>query len=380
MEEHEVAIVGAGPAGSVCAKELAKAGVDVALFDHSHPREKPCGGVVTYRVLDEFKIPRKAYETKVDWLILENQKGDRVEIHKKNTAVLVMRQKFDHYLLKDALKENIKFYKEKVIKISKKNDKWLLETNKNKIMAKTLIGADGCPSLVRNTVFEPIPKEHLGHCAGYHIPHDREHISKKFLNAMELYFLGPPYLNIGYVWIFPKFKDITVGIGARLGIPSLTESLNRFIKLHPAAKRLNIPKKMNLHSHLIPAISNPKFYNLPTTGRNWALIGDAAGHVNSITGEGIYYAMAGGKLAAHSYIKGDIKSYETAWGEKFGGDLRLAAKLQKWFYTPSVINNVIRYSKVSGRLRNLIYNLLVPRESYDNSLSSLSSILLKMVP
>lgn len=360
MEEHEVAVVGGGPAGSVCAKELAKAGVDVALFDHSHPREKPCGGAITGRIFDDFKIPRKAYETKVDWLILENQKGDRVEIYHKNMGILVMRQKFDHYLLKEALKEKPSFYEEKVTKISKKNGGWLLETNKNKIMAKTLIGADGCPSLVRKTVLEPIPKEHLGHCAGYHIPHDREHISKKFSNVMELYFLGPPYLNIGYVWIFPKFKDITVGIGARVGTTGLTESLDKFMQLHPAAKRLNIPKKLNLHSHLVPAISNPKFFDLPTTGKDWLLIGDAAGHVSSITGEGIYYAMEGGKLAAESYLKGNINLFEKAWRAKFGHELYRRAKLQKWFYTPLITNNLIKFARINKTLQNVLYKLIVP--------------------
>ncbi len=362
MEEHEVAIVGAGPAGSVCAKELAKAGVDVALFDHSHPREKPCGGAVTYRVLNEFKIPKKAYENKIDWLILENQKGDRVEIYRKNTGIMVMRQKFDHYLLKEALKEKPSFYEEKVTKISKKNDKWLIETNKNKIIVKTLIGADGCPSLVRQIVSEPIPKEHLGHCAGYHIPYDLENTSKKFSNVMELYFLGPPYLNIGYVWIFPKFKDITVGIGVRIGTPALTESLNKFLKLHPAAKRLNIFKKMKLHSHLVPMISNKRFFDLPSSGKNWMLIGDAAGHVNAITGEGIYYAMMGGKLAANAYLNKNISLYEKAWREKYGSELRFAARLQKWFYTPQITNNVIRLAKSNRLIRKKLYRLIAHQD------------------
>ena len=358
MEEHEVAIVGAGPAGSVCAKELAKAGVDVVLFDHSHPREKPCGGAITGRIFDDFKIPRKAYETKVDWLILENQKGDRVEIYHKNMGILVMRQKFDHYLLKEALKEKPSFYEEKVTKISKKNGKWLLETNKNKIMAKTLIGADGCPSLVRKTVLKSIPKEHLGHCVGYHIPHKREHISKKFSKAAELYFLGPPYINLGYVWIFPKFKDITVGIGARIGTMKLTESLNNFMQLHPAAKRLSIPKKLNLHSHLVPMISSPRFYDLPTTGLDWMLIGDAAGHVDAITGEGIYYAMMDGKLAASAYLKNSIDSYEVLWKQKFESELKNAARLQKWFYTPLITNTVIKLAK-SKFVKALLFNLIM---------------------
>jgi len=369
MEEHEVAIVGAGPAGSVCAKELAKAGVDVVLFDHSHPREKPCGGAINGRIFKEFKIPKKAYETKVDWLILENQKGDRVEIHEKNLGIMVMRKKFDQYLLKEALKEGPSFYEEKVTKISKKNDKWLLETSKNKIMAKTLIGADGCNSLVRKTVLMPIPPQYLGHGVGYHIPHKKEHVSKKFKNALELYLLGSPYMNTGYVWMFPKIDIISVGIGAKVGTPNLVESLHKFMKLHPAANRLNIPKKLKLHAHLVPFVSNPKFYDLPTTGSNWALIGDAAAHVNPLTAEGIYYAMLDGKLASKAYINGDIKLYENAWRKKFGSDMYIGAQLQKWFYSPKITNTVIKLAKRSKRVQTLLRNLVAPLESYEKSLS-----------
>jgi len=358
MQHHEVAIVGAGPAGSVCAMELAKAGVDVALFDHSHPREKPCGGAISARVLSEFKISKKAYETEFDFLILENQKGDKIEICHKGMGILVMRQKFDQYLLNKALKEEPTFYKEKVTKISKKNDEWLLKTNKNIITAKKLIGADGVNSLVRKTVSEPISKEHLGHCVGYHIPHKNEHISEKFSKAVELYFVGPPDLNIGYIWIFPKFQDITIGIGAKIGTPKLTNSLNRFLELHPAAKRINIPKELKLHSHLVPMISNPKFYDLPTSGENWMLIGDAAGHVNSISGEGVYYAMIGGKLAAKAYAEEEIYSYEEMWKKKFGYELRRGAFLQQWFYKPIIINNIIKLAKRSNIIRNYLYNLI----------------------
>lgn len=365
MEYHDVAVVGGGPAGSVCASELAKSEVDVVLFDHSHPREKPCGGAITERIFKEFIIPKKIIEKYVDWLILENQKGDSIKIYKKRMGAFVMRKKFDHYWFKQALKTNLTFYEEKVNKIIKNKNHWILKTNKRKIKSKILVGADGCPSLVRKTVFKPIPKNLLGHCVGYHLSHKKEHIEKKFSNALELYFLGEPYVDTGYIWIFPKIDYVTVGIGARLGTKNLKQSLDKFISLHPAAKRLYKISFDNLHSHLIPEISDSNFFNLPTTGENWVLIGDAAGHVNPITGEGIYYAMVGGKLAAKAYLDGNIRLFENYWRQKYGGDMYYGARLEKWFYKNTIIGSLIKLSEKNNAIKDILYNLINPPSSYD---------------
>jgi geranylgeranyl reductase family protein len=370
MEYHEVAIVGGGPAGSTCASELAKNGVDVALFDHSHPREKPCGGAISGRIFEDFKFPKNIIERHIDWLILENQNGIKTKIFRKNMGIVVMRKKFDYYLFNQA-KKFANIIEERVIDVKKDGNFWKIRTNDKKFKTKILIGADGCSSLVRKKVFKPIHKNLLGHCVGYHLPHKKEYIEKKFLNALELYFIGKPYVNIGYVWIFPKSEHVTIGIGARLGTENMKQSLDKFIDLHPAANRLSkiSLRNIKIHSHLVPAISDANFFNLPTTGKNWILIGDAAGHVNPITGEGIYYAMTGGKLAAKSYLEGDIKLFEIFWRKKYGSDLYYGARLQKLFYNSNFTNKLIDESKKSKILQELILNVICPQVSYKDFLN-----------
>ena len=122
MEYHEVAIVGGGPAGSICSYEMAKNGIDIALFDDSHPREKPCGGAITGRIFKEFVIPKKIIDRYVNWLILENQKGDSVKIYKRKMGIFVMRRKFDYYWFNRARKTDLTFFKERVKKIKKENN------------------------------------------------------------------------------------------------------------------------------------------------------------------------------------------------------------------------------------------------------------------
>jgi geranylgeranyl reductase len=366
MEYHEVAVVGGGPAGSVCAAELAKGGVDVVLFDYSHPREKLCGGAISGRHLRELKIPDDIIEREINWIIVEGQHGHNVKLYEKKGGIVLMREKLDYYLFKKSKEEGAKQIKERVTNFEKKKNKWIFKTNKN-ILYKSdfLVGADGCPSLIRKKILGDISKENLAHCVGYHILHKKSHIEKKFGDAIELYFLGKPYVDLGYIWIFPKMDFVTIGLGTKLGSLQIQKSLEKFINNHPKTKRLIIPKEMTLHSHLLPFISSPNFYKTPITGKNWVLIGDAAGHVNSITGEGIYYAMTGGKLAAKSYLEGDISLFEKYWREKYGGDLYYGSRLRDLFYNPKLIDIVINIGNKSSKMREILADIIATRVPYD---------------
>jgi len=364
MEYHEVAIVGGGPAGSSCASELAKNDIDVVLFDHSHPREKPCGGAITQRIFEDFEIPKNVIERYIDWLILESPAGHKVEIHSDNLGIVVMRKKFDYFLFSQA-KKLIETVEEKVIDIKKDGIYWHIKTTDKSFKTRILVGADGCPSLVRSKVCEPIPKELLGQTFGYHIPHKKEHINKKFKNCLELYLIGKPYLERGYVWVFPKSDYITVGIGSKLGTPQLKERLHDFLNKHPSAKRIIFPEKIKPHSHLVPFISDSNFFTKKVSGKNWLLIGDAAGHVNPITVEGIYYAMKGGKLAAKAIINNNLEYYEKLWRADFGYDLFYGAKLQNLFYNELFLDKVIRLSQKTEEIQNIIADIIASRVPYN---------------
>jgi flavin-dependent dehydrogenase len=85
----EIGIVGAGVAGSCCAQVLGKEGIKVAIFDHSHPREKPCGGLIDDRVVDELDVPEELLEREVKWLFAERFKF-RVELLIKPSGFIVL--------------------------------------------------------------------------------------------------------------------------------------------------------------------------------------------------------------------------------------------------------------------------------------------------
>lgn len=325
--------MGAGVAGSSCAQVLGKAGIKVALFDHSHPREKPCGGLVEYRVVDEFDIPEELLENEIRWVLAKRFKF-HVKLYFKPPMFLISRKDFDHYLLQRALNnQSVTFFAEKVTEVLKGRKGWTLKTNKGScVQVRVLIGADGCPSLIRKSVFKPIPSEFLATTVGYNFPCTSKYIEKIFdENTIEAYYSREYVQKGGFIWIFPKRASINIGIGSIEKRKKLKRLIDNFLLFHPAGRRL---KFLNGHffSHLVPAIWSKNFFEMPCTGDNWALIGDASGHVNPLGGAGIYYAMKGGMLCALAFLNGDLNLFERYWREDYGDELYYGAKTFSTFY------------------------------------------------
>ena len=88
---------------------------------------------------------------------------------------------------------------------------------------------------------------------------------------------------------------------------------------------------------MLPLAKNPDFFMLPCAGVDWVLVGDAAGHVDPITGEGILYALWSGKLAAEVIKRNELKSYDRLWREEYGNSLRENCARRDMFYNPLMI-------------------------------------------
>lgn len=336
LDTFQVGIVGAGVAGSTCAQVLGEAGIKVAIFDHSHPREKPCGGFIEDRVVEEFKIPEALLENEVKWSLTERFKL-QTRILFEPSQFLVSRKDFDSYLLQKALKNNsVTFFDEKVVQVITEKENWVLKTNGGRcVKVNFLIGADGCPSLVRKYVYKPIPQEFLAMTVGYDLSCSSQYLERNFAkNTVEVYYSRKYVKKGGFIWIFPKKMKVNVGIGSRETGSELKEALDSFISLHPAGKRLR-KLEGRFFAHLIPAVWMSKFFDLQCSGNNWALIGDAAGHVNPIGGLGIYYAMKGGMLCGSAILDGDIHLFEEYWRKEYGDELSSAADAVSKYYSDS---------------------------------------------
>ncbi|OHD65136.1 MAG: hypothetical protein A2176_00375 [Spirochaetes bacterium RBG_13_51_14] len=122
------------------------------------------------------------------------------------------------------------------------------------------------------------------------------------------------------MWILSSSRHSTAGILAQDGSingKELLDHLYRFVNdLYPSAKIIS------KYSAFIPSASDPSFYDQPCAGDNWILVGDAAGHTEPLLGEGIYYAMKSGQLAAQAITAGDIIGYDKLWRDCYGNILK----------------------------------------------------------
>ena len=318
----KVAIVGAGPAGSYCAYKLAERDLYPSLFDYSHPREKPCGGLVSGVVQELFPFLKALPlpHSEIDTMNLIAPSGRIRTIHfKKGKLIAFSRLKFDKYLVDMAVNEGADLIEEKVVGLERKYGWWKVRTQKQSYAVKTLVGADGVNSMVRRNIIGSLSKKDKGLCCGYFVKGlENRNVTIKFLSTKK-----------GYLWIIPRGEDASIGIGSVEieKYPELKKELDTFV--NNFCPRV---EKISEWTALIPNVKNVKTFLSPIAGLNWILIGDAAGHVDPITGSGMIYALLDGDLAAELIVENRIERFNKLWIKKYGQTIFTSTKLRAWVY------------------------------------------------
>lgn len=320
------AIIGGGPAGAYCASCLSENNVYPTIFDPTHPREKPCGGLVSPLAQKLFPFIRQIpiEHSVIDKINLISPRGNRIGLNLKDSFLGVSRLVFDEYLIHSAVKKGAEWIKEKVIALKRKGDFYHLKTGKETYLAKIVIGADGVNSLVRRELIGSLSRKDTALCFGYF---------SKELRDRDVTINFSPYRK-GYIWVIPRGQDTSLGIYSTesSGIYSLKKELDIYIlKNYP-----NI-KKTSSWAALIPNIKDLKIFSKPLAGTNWILIGDAAGHAHPISGEGLLYALLDGELAARAIAENSPERFNELWLETFKMNLILAIKMRKWFYKKPIL-------------------------------------------
>lgn len=318
----KVAVVGAGPSGSYCAYKLAEKGVYPRVFDFSHPREKPCGGLISavaqefFPFLKALPIPHSERNT-VNLIPPSGTK--RVIRFKKGKVVGFSRLEFDQYLLDMAVKEGADLIEEKVIGLERKYGWWKVRTQKQSYAVKTIVGADGVNSMVRRNIIGSLNRRDKGVCLGYFAKGlENEDITIKFVPDKK-----------GYLWMIPRGENTSLGIGSSeiRNYHELKNELDKFVnKFCPQAE------KTSAWTALIPNVKDTRTFRNPIAGSNWLLIGDAAGHVDPISGSGMIYALLDGDLAATVISENHAERFNKLWIKKYGQTLFANTMLRAWVY------------------------------------------------
>jgi len=293
MNKYDVAVVGSGPGGAASAYILSASGMKVALIDRCvFPRNKLCGGLLSGRAKTAFESVfgeswRPAIECETRGARFFGRDGLLNSIGSSYPLYLTSRKAFDSYLLELASKKGSKiFHGVPVASIDKNRVNFKGGTS---FTSDFIIGADGATSRVRNCLFpDSFHKEDYALCFQTELPRSELRETKLL---PEIYF---GFVRWGYAWIFPKGESLSIGIGGSLSKNGNMKNLFTHFFRHVTGR----------DPESIKGCYTPlgNYSKRPGIG-NALLVGDAAGLVDPITGEGIAFALMSGKFAAESILK-----------------------------------------------------------------------------
>ena len=330
----------------------------MTLVDSQGPWEKPCGGGLTSRALELTAGPASG---------LELQKIDRITVYFGDHAKVVLvpscplavasRKQLGIRLLDAARRAGVEFLRARASRVNRTDAGWTIDTGASRLQADFIIGADGATSLVRRSVSTPISSDDLSATLGCFIPGETSsHMKIFFLPAMA-----------GYIWSFPRPGHISYGLITRPDpgwTPRAKSLLENFIEADLGAE---VVEQAEFYSAPVPCLGPGSWARNTVGGPGWALLGDAAGLVDSITGEGVYYALRSAELLADAFP--DTGKFAATLQSDCIRELARASRMYGRFYRGRFLGGNFRKRmvQVAGRsptLRTLLGDMIAGNQPY----------------
>jgi geranylgeranyl reductase family protein len=354
MHPFDVVVAGAGPAGAMAARDLAQNGARVALVDGSHPREKPCGGGVTGRAL-ELAGTHIAGGCATGAVTFEAA-GRRATVSLPGADCLRVfsREAFDAALVRQAVDAGVALVPSRVTSFARAGGRWTVHAGAQTLDAPWLLGADGAGGLVRKQVFRAFERRQLSIAAGSYVDG---------VNTTEIViaFVDDPR---GYLWSFPRPGHLAAGTCAQADETSTAQMhavTDRWLDGYaPAAGR---PRRR--YAWPIPSLDARDVDAEQPAGDGWMLLGDAAGLVDPITREGIFFALRSGMLAAAALGSASPgHTYGQMVRDELHDELRRAARFKAGFFRPRFTGLLIDALNQSAGIRAVMMDLVAGRQPY----------------
>ncbi len=312
MDHIDVLVVGAGPAGSATAIHLTRAGAHVLLADRARfPRDKPCGGGLTGRALRHAPCPvDPVVEHVVDRFRIRLRYGPSFSRrHDRPLILMTQRRRLDLHLAEQAVAAGADFRDgSRVTEIEIGETHVRAKVGGTTVRADTLVGADGANGIVARAagLGESIVS---GVALEGNVPYGA--IDRNRVDGTAEIELG--VVPGGYGWMFPKGDHANLGVGGWGSEgPRLRVHLARLAEAHG----LTVEALSDVRGHRLPMRtvgrpvgSEPRSQS-SVSAQRVLLVGDAAGLVDPLSGDGIYEAFVSAELAAEAILSGDLSAYE----------------------------------------------------------------------
>ena len=389
---YDALIIGAGPAGSLAAEKLARGGARVALFDGRDPRDaKACGGGVTSKALKAWPFLVEAAGRLVSEVEMHSPTGSRIRLEMKEPFAIYSRRALDAYLRERARSAGARVFAGRVSAPAGKAEDgtWtLVAKGGGRWRGQILVAADGANSPVARRLAGALSNSEMEVAFGYRTP-----LKESDYAPTVIAFL-PGWA--GYAWAFPRLDHISFGIATMQDAfdhKTLDAMLwdfmvgyyrvrdNRSARIWSSRARAKSDKHdekirerlrplAERYAARIPGLAPETLDARRAAGDDWALLGDAAGFADPVTGEGIYYALRSAELFAKCFLAGDVAAYEKAWRADFGRELRRASQMRRRFYGEfwggPFTDRMIRFARSHGGIRRTIQELVAGDQGYLN--------------
>ena len=388
MSYYDVVVEGAGPAGATAAYYLAKQGKKVALVDRAKfPREKACGGGLCVHI-EEFDHIISNWD---DFLESKCLRGivygpDFMPVDyvsEKPFFYNIRRLKFDNTLVEYAVAQGAHLIEGIAVKDFEVFDNKVVTTLRNgeKLSSDIIIGAGGSFDMVSRRIreIESMPMkwrdEDIATALYFEIDVGREFMDRVY-GEERISMAHVKYQNLdGYGWSFSKDTVLNVGIGCPRSIikkikkanPQWDERQYLLDYVDTLKDQGWFPNELNIDRKMISGSNIPVGMGMKcTVGNRMLVIGDAGGFVSPLSGEGLYYALDSGRIAAESldslfeegnFDKASLMTYHRAWSSKWGDDLEWLKV--GWHLLMVMPNSLIKYAALDEETKKFFTHMFV---------------------
>ncbi len=336
--KYDVIVVGAGPAGSSCAGECAKRGLDVLLIERDQYPGKGnvCGGLLPPSILKQFKIPSKIILRKIRGYKIFSPSGKEVKINFSKKGAITSRQLLDDFLAKDAVKHGAELMTScnvEDVSIRGSRARTMCVNNRKRMYFESdcVVAADGPLSNITKGILGDI------YSGKKMIIAMQEHYkTKKGYDYSYFKVFHDPALGYGLGWLSPRKNDVVLGAGVLTGDgKNLRKRFDEFRGHHRIMERVGSEVPHKKEGGLIPFDEFPrKLY-----ADRFMAIGDAGMLCNPFSGDGVHYALESGLFAAETiagstrYSEKEFRLYQDLIEEHYREVFTICHGLQKQMFS-----------------------------------------------